>query len=343
MIKQDIKRYFYIDILKFICAFLVICIHAPFLGTVGQYIIAISRCAVPIFFMISGYFNASKNSKKNYRKQIKKLLILLIYANIIYFLFDLAKAIFNQSVENFIIETINLKNLFKFIVFNESPFSAHLWYLSAILYVTIIDNIVENKKLKKYVYNIIPILLIVDLIFGKYSILIFGREFSYILVRNFIFVGLPYYYIGSFIRENQTNIFEKIKSKKLTIYIMLFVITTIIERYILIKINCNPTRDHYISTTFLAVFLFISFLKKDMAKYAYSNLLVKKMLEKIQLIGQKYSLNIYIFHPIILAFISHITISNLTPIITFVISIIFSMLLQEVNNKILSLRRSTNE
>lgn len=338
MRSKDVARYFYIDILKFICAFLVICIHAPFLGAVGQYIIAISRCAVPIFFMISGYFNASKNSEKNYQKQIKKLLILLIYANIIYFLFDLAKAIFNQSVENFMIETINLKNLFKFIVFNESPFSAHLWYLSAILYVTIIDNIVEKKKLKKYIYNIIPILLMVDLIFGKYSILIFDREFPYILVRNFIFVGLPYYYIGNFISENQAKIIERIKANKLIIYIILFTFTTIIEHYVLIKLDCNATRDHYISTSLLAISMFLYFLKNDTIKHRYSNIFIKKILKKIQLIGQKHSLNIYVYHPIILAFIYHITISNLTPIITLFVSIIFSIVLKKINNEILYLK-----
>lgn len=38
-----------VDALKAVCAFLVICIHAPFPGTAGQYFNAICRIAVPIF------------------------------------------------------------------------------------------------------------------------------------------------------------------------------------------------------------------------------------------------------------------------------------------------------
>lgn len=45
-----------IDILKCLCAFLVVCIHAPFPGIIGEYFIALARIAVPTFFMISGYF-----------------------------------------------------------------------------------------------------------------------------------------------------------------------------------------------------------------------------------------------------------------------------------------------
>ena len=45
-----------IDILKAICAFLIVCIHVPFPGRVGAYFTALTRIAVPVFFMITGYF-----------------------------------------------------------------------------------------------------------------------------------------------------------------------------------------------------------------------------------------------------------------------------------------------
>ena len=45
-----------IDMLRMVCAFFIVCIHIPFPGGVGSYIKAVSRIAVPIFFMISGYY-----------------------------------------------------------------------------------------------------------------------------------------------------------------------------------------------------------------------------------------------------------------------------------------------
>ena len=53
-------RNYSIDTLKFICAFLVIFIHTPQPDVYYIAITPISRCAVPIFFMISGYYTFGK-------------------------------------------------------------------------------------------------------------------------------------------------------------------------------------------------------------------------------------------------------------------------------------------
>lgn len=51
-----------LDVLKLICAFLIVCIHKPpKIG--GGYSVALCRIGVPIFLMISGYF---------YKKEIAK-------------------------------------------------------------------------------------------------------------------------------------------------------------------------------------------------------------------------------------------------------------------------------
>lgn len=42
-----------IDILKAICAFLIVCIHELFPGIVGAYFTTLARVAVPVFFMIT--------------------------------------------------------------------------------------------------------------------------------------------------------------------------------------------------------------------------------------------------------------------------------------------------
>ena len=43
------KRNRGIDFLKFVCAFLVICIHVPFANISSVIIVPLCRCAVPIF------------------------------------------------------------------------------------------------------------------------------------------------------------------------------------------------------------------------------------------------------------------------------------------------------
>lgn len=105
------------------------------------------------------------------------------------------------SIESFLLDTFTIENVLKFIAFNESPLKGHLWYLGAILYVLIIMHIFDKLKIEKCLVFAAPFLLMGDLILGKYSVLLLGREFPYILVCNFLFVGIPYFCIGRLIRS----------------------------------------------------------------------------------------------------------------------------------------------
>ena len=255
--KVHITRNNNIDILKSICAFLIVCIHVPFPGFVGNYITALSRIAVPIFFMITGYFYSDVVKNGRIARQIKKIFILMVEANLVYFVW---KWFYTAVISNadFISSVFTVKNLLKFVIFNDSPLNGHLWYLGAILYVLIITAIAKKLKITKILYWLTPVLLIMDLVLGKYSLVLFNREFPYILVRNFLFVGIPYFCIGRMIRE---GVGQKINKNTAALLIFIFSLTTCMERFILVSADMNPTRDHYISTTFLAIAIFLFTLK----------------------------------------------------------------------------------
>jgi len=142
--------------------------------------------------MISGYFY----NRKNGPKQIKKIVILFVEANLLYAAWSYFYGFVSGSVP-----IISLKTVVKFVVLNDSPFSGHLWYLGAILYTLIFVSFLEKIGYKKVLYRLTPILLLGDLVLRKYSLLIFGREFPYIIVRNCLFVGLSFFSIGMFMRE----------------------------------------------------------------------------------------------------------------------------------------------
>lgn len=67
---------------------MIVCIHVPFPGIVGKYFTALTRIAVPIFFMITGYFYVDTNVGDREITQIKKILKLLVEANLIYIVWD---------------------------------------------------------------------------------------------------------------------------------------------------------------------------------------------------------------------------------------------------------------
>lgn len=328
-----------VDVLKAICAFLVVCIHIPFPGIMGEYFTALCRIAVPTFFMITGFFYANIIEKNRKFRQIKKIFALFLEANIIYFVWGMSFAIIDHN-QMFFQTIFSIKNLLIFLILNESPFEGHLWYLGAILYVLIIIMFTDKMNCRKFLYCLSPILLIGDLVFGKYSIVILGREFPFILVRNFLFVGIPYFCIGLLIRE---GLGRKLSKKVLKWMILFFSLTSVMERYILISLDMNSTRDHYISTTFLAVSVFLFTIKNISKGEVDNNSILKNDRRKnivaiLERIGQKYSTWLYILHPIFITCIGFIVnkigiyekYRFVAPIFVYVSTVIFCFCVEKI-------------
>lgn len=139
-------------------------------------------------------------------------------------------------------------------------------------FICVFDCILFERKNKK-LYFLIPILLLIDLIFGKYSLLFFRTEFPYIYMRNFLFVGLPYFMIGLLIKDLKNNRIINKKPSKLCLLSIIFI--NIFERCILLQNDLNATRDHYFSTTLLLIALFLYFLNVDSEKCKINTVLKK--------------------------------------------------------------------
>ncbi len=285
------KRLNNLDILKAICAFLVICIHISYKDKIGNIVTPLCRIAVPIFFMITGFFYY-RTSKKPLR-QIKKVLVLIILSNLLYFIFE---SIISGSPQ--IPSKEEIKESF---LYNSSPFEFHLWYLNALLYVLIIAYITDKLKIRKFLYFLIPILLIINLIYGEYSIAVLNKNFDPIYMRNYLFVGLPYFLIGDLLYKNKDKIAKKIPTKSFAILIPLFGFTSIMEERILNDLGKDAIGEIYISTTFFAIAVFLLAIKTKQVNY--QNIVAE--------IGRKYSTYIYIIHVMFInLFNKYVTINN---------------------------------
>lgn len=310
------NRFYSLDKLKAICAFLIVCIHAPFPGTFGNYFTSLTRIAVPIFFMISGYFFSAVKAKS----QIKKVLQLVVVSNSIYFIFRIANAVLRHNLIDYIYSVFTIKRLVLFFIFNESPFAVHLWYLGAIFYVYILFYMADKNGWLNRIVMLFPILLVVDIVFGKYSLLVFQCEFPVSMLRNWLFVGVPYFSIGLLIQKNSRILSDNANKHILELSIVAFSFTTILERFFLISNQINTIRDQYISTTFLAVSVFLFFL------YFVDN--QQNMLAQI---GCNESTGVYIIHFVFIKLLGGVVnyfpqfdfIYNLVrPVIIFILSVL---------------------
>lgn len=314
------RRLHNIDSLKFLCAVLVIFlhVHTPY----QEYILPPTRCAVPCFLIISGYLIYTEDKTRlegHLKRSIGKIFQILVWSTLV---FAAVKFLFAFKNNDF--SFLNLKTLGKFILLNENPFGFHLWYIGAYLYALIIVYFSVKSNKLKYIWWSVPILLMLDLCLGKYSLVLWHKEFPFILVRNFLCVGLPYFSIGMLLKRWKEPILD---FKYLQILAMggviLFSLTSLLENRLLIELQANATRDHYVSSTFSAVSLFILFLSITQAKT-----------NTLSVLGEKDSLYIYIFHPLFMTFFSTVNkyLPNLwqeiylylAPVIILVATIIFS-------------------
>lgn len=170
-----------------------------------------------------------------------------------------------------------------------------LWYLQAYIYVLVISYFVAKHHLWKFAFWSIPLLVIGLTILGVYRFPLFGIDATTPrLVRNFLFVGVPCFSIGAFIKYKWDYV-KQIQWKTLVGFFVVFFALGKVEN----KLTSLPaffiggdtaTKAQIIEATSIAVVclatvFFLIFLKINQKKPSI-----------ISMLGEKYSLYIYLFH-----------------------------------------------
>ncbi|MCQ2480090.1 MAG: acyltransferase, partial [Clostridia bacterium] len=226
--------------------------------------------------------------------------------------------------------------LFLFIFFNDSIGYYHLWYLGALLYVLLIFMLAKKvlPKWETVAYIITPLLIIANFILSKYALLHIESADQAVFTRNFLFIGVPCFSIGVFLKNNENKIKSIKNNNILSVFlVILFIGTTLLERYILLHLNANGDRDFYISSALLATILMIVFSKDSWNS---------DKLTAFKKIGRKYSTLIYIIHPALIFVIKMVvtklnfeSVYNLiAPIAVFIASLVFAICYYFVKDKI---------
>ena len=221
-------------ILKFFAACLIVLIHVPTI----KYLLPISRLAVPCFFMISGFFLYDQDHltiTKKIKKAIKKILIISIKIHIVYLI---VVGLFNFYYDgNTRIRLYDLDFWAKLLLYGESiPFYKYgnkvFWYLTAYIETLIIIYYFNYKGWLKYLFFLIPVGLLANLFFGRYSFL-FGGPYSYLLRCNFFTMGTPFVLLGMMLkRPSSLNSFmSKTDNKTILLLTIAALFISVIEYY----------------------------------------------------------------------------------------------------------------
>lgn len=272
-----------LDYLKLILSFLVIFIHIQnetFDNPEYNHLFSegISRIAVPCFFIINGYFFFENiKTKTALLAYLKKLLTLWIIWNLVYIPFWYESFTNNQLLDK--------------ILFIINGYF-HLWYLSALIFVSILVYYLSKMKFNEKLIAIYSILFFITgyLLQNNENEIVSNPSFMFIkseyISRNFLTLGFPFFYIGFYLKKKEIII-------KLANLLILFIIGF---GFLLLEFFHNESlhfkTDFLFSTLVVSPIIFLIALnKKDRIK----DLKIKRYLN-----FSKISTNIYFLHVMVI-------------------------------------------
>lgn len=275
-----------LDAYKGLACIFVIFIHCNFPGQLGTIVKGIARFAVPLFFIISGYFTICSDEKMIWKvigKKIRHIMVLLAYCSMLWIFYEFVMHCFvgnKISVYAFLKQFFAPRNFYTLLLFNNpSGFlggGGVLWFMFALVYCYVAFGLIAKTKTYCIAYMFIPITLILNFSI-EHGVIQFAEKYNTMFVTNFWVFGYPLFMIGNLLRKNK----EKICSNHVWIF-------SIITGVVLSIIGClNWNAELYIGSIFLAVGLLM---------HALASPTGGKFIDFFAYIGNKLSLIVYAIH-----------------------------------------------
>ena len=255
------ERYYQVDVMRFVCAILVISIHTSALYSFGDVpgkvlSLGIARIAVPFFFIASGYFFYERFHHEGYLKAyIIRILKYYLISTVVYtvILFTFIKS-----------RNSNILDLVKNLLFN--GVSPSLWFFPALVFSISVLYLFLKKNWITPLIIVSVVLYALGLIGDSYYGLVVGTPLEklvemysavFVYTRNGLCFGLPFLTLGVLISKYDM----KNKLKYLKALTVLSAVIFASEAYVLISNNISRDNNMYISLMFLVFCIFLLSLR----------------------------------------------------------------------------------
>lgn len=234
------------ELCKFIASLFVIFIHVPFPGEFGKQMDCLARFAVPIFFMISGYFNYGVSRKQIVKRTARTVKLLIIGVLLCVFSECICVELDGGSTISHFRQMIpEQSQVVKWIILHTMPDvipMGHLWYLTSmivcyLIYYCYIVFTGEEKCDYRPFYTMCLSAFMLFFAFGILAPANGDREIAR-LFRNGWFFAVPMFGLGLFFRQYQERIFVnfKLTTGKLIVVILLGILLSMMQcRYLKYK------------------------------------------------------------------------------------------------------------
>ena len=205
------KKYFKVDLFRFICSMLVVCIHMGIENTspfATAFIVCFCRQAVPYFFIVSGFFFSEKyQTTENYDRFTNSYTIRLLKYYLIWICFQLPMlindytSIYADRSTVYIFAVLLRRTLLA----GTSPF----WYLLALALTGFVAGRLIKRNLKAlYIISAIGWIAGYFYTLNLTALSVYNRAVYAVFSweNNFLMTGLPFFAIGILIHSNKNKI-----------------------------------------------------------------------------------------------------------------------------------------
>lgn len=336
-----------LDVFKAIAAIFVVFIHCRFPGVFGDCVVAIARFAVPLFFMVSGYFLYNDSREKmnaSIPRKVKKLLIIALISGFVYFFIKYAEDFFlsgfKMTIIDFLKETVTIEAIVHFIIVNKPLYNTARWFLFALIYCYLFRMLINKTRFANKISNITAFAFLFTLIILEFSNYVTGSLVNFAIFKHelgyeflFIIRAWPWFVFGMICRQFVSKI-SKLSANTCIITLVVGIVLTLIQSLQ----GSNPSV--YIGTIFIVIggfFLCIRGENKQFSSYVVH-------------VGRDLSLYVYLVHGAVISVTSlfetllwgqgeNALFLWVKPIIVVVGSIIASDILNVIMNRLININK----
>lgn len=269
-----------LNLFKGLACISVVFVHVHFPGITGIVVHrSFSSFAVPLFLMIAGYFAFGKDESV-IKRRFFKILKIFLWSYAVFLVLHILFKIQQGVVAEWLSLNFNYTTPIKYIVFCTIDFAIPLWYLIAMVETYFVWYFLVKHKKEHCVMFAIPFLFVFKVVLTTYCE---TMRVPWMFKMNFLTEAMPFFLFGYYLRSKE----DFFKSIPYTVLLLTMFAGCAFAAY---NVAFDvPVKMFSLGTLFYSLAVFVIAIKLPNKSYC----------KPLEYIGDKLSLNVYIFHPII--------------------------------------------
>jgi len=321
---QVAKRNEVLNLLKGLACIAVVFIHIKFPGVVGIILgSSLTHFAVPSFLMIAGYFAFGKDETVIKRRLIK-ILKIFAFGYLCFLGYNVLFQVLRGSVIEWLALNFKYTTPIKYAVFCTIDFAIPLWYLIAMAEAYFVWYFIVKHKKENVALYIMPLLFVFKIVLTVYCE---TNHLPWMYKINFLTGAMPYFLFGYYLRSKE-KFFKSFRCSSVLLVIVVGSLASLIPLLcdFSIKFSC-------IGIVFYSLAIFTLAIKIPKKSYC----------RPLEYIGDKLSLNVYIFHMLIASVLSTVCskyllnidlsaglLNWIRPILVVILTLVWAQVLEKV-------------